>query len=109
MISLNIVNTSEATDTDKTLGKLNYIALGLHPQTFFGIPQGAAQGDGWQARVCYTFSDTGSVVVHDALFQNAAGTHRGTCDEICFTIKTTLVPEKMPDALCNKFVFKRVA
>ena len=109
-ISISLTPSGAMTgDNTYTLGKLNFVSLGLHPCTFFGIVSGSMQGDGSQARICYTWTDGGTLTCYDALYAGADGTHRADADTLVFTTRHTLTPNQMPDNLCNKFVFKRTS
>jgi hypothetical protein len=109
VISISLRNVAMTGDNTYELGKLNLISLNLHPFTYFGHVSGSTQGDGTQARICYTFTDAGAITCYDALYAGANSTHRADADVIVFTMRTTYTPTQMSDAYCNKFVFKRIS
>lgn len=109
-ISISLTpNGAMTNDSTYTMGKLNFVSLGLHPFTYFGTVSGSMQGDGSQARICYTWSDNGTLTCYDALYAGAGDVHRADADTLVFTTRHTLTPNQMPDNFCNKFVFKRTS
>lgn len=109
-ISISLTpNTAMTGDSTYTMGKLNLISFGLYPEIWFTRLYASTQGDGSQARICFSFGYDGTITCWDALYTGASGTHRADVDTIVFSTRATVTPKQMPDQYCNKFVFKRIS
>lgn len=109
-VSLSLYPNSTMTgDGTYSLGKLNFISFDLYPVAYYSYISACAHGDGSQARIIYTFYNTGAIEVYDSLYAGGSGTHQADRDTIVFDARFTFTPMQMPDKYCNKFIFKRTS
>jgi hypothetical protein len=106
-IRIALTITVSPTDSEFTVGKIDFPSLGLPETLYYGDLYIAGQGDGLQSRMCHSINNDGTIKIYDSL--NLDGTHSARLDTMVITGHTTVSPADMPDRLCNKFYFKRTA
>lgn len=107
-IRLGLKNSSELTDSDVKLGKLDVPSFGLteFPYRLF---HEVAVSDGGGGTICYHINQNGTITVNDAF--NVNGTHSIASGRVFYInyVYTVHSIERMLDEFCDKFYWKRIA